>query len=304
MKDLAAAFRVAGCDGSVSVVRLSDGERVEHAGGVPRVMASLVKVPIALEFYTRVEIGDLDESAAVALDPQRCTPGPVGISRFRFAVTASLADLAYLMLTISDNAATDVVIGAVGVDRVNEHLRAIGCNDTVVVGTLAETLDGFANDLGFDDYAQLLDAQRGSLGPEARVASIDPHRIGGSRALDASAASRTTAADLTRLLTAVWADTAGPAEACGRLRSVMAEQVTRRLGPVVLPGGALAAKSGGLFRRVRNEMGVITDPGGDQYAVAVLTRTESADIDPRDVEAAMVETVGLAIAELRTHQQG
>jgi SAM-dependent methyltransferase len=52
----------------------------------------------------------------------------------------------------------------------------------------------------------------------------------------------------------------------------MAQQVTRRLGPVVPEGRSLGAKSGGLFGRVRNEIAVIGDPRGDSYAVAMLTR--------------------------------
>lgn len=297
--DLAATFAAAGCDGSLCAVRLSDGRTYGYKAEQPKVMASLVKVPIALELYAQVSDGRVEPARPVELHPRKRTPGPVGISRFQHSATASLADLAYLMLTISDNAATDAVTAAIGIDAVNRRLEDAGCLDTVVVGTLAETLDGFAADIGFDDYSELLAAQSGEMGEEARSRATDAVVIERSRALDASQASRTTANDMTQFLARVWNDTAAPPVACATLRSVMAEQVTRRLGPAVQAGGAIAAKSGGLFRRVRNEMAVISDRDGSQYAVAVLTHTDAA-ANQADIERAMVGVVAAALDELRS----
>lgn len=299
MLEPAQTFLAAGCEGSLSVMRLVDGESVSHNGDRPQVMASVVKVPIALEFYSQVSDKKLDPAMPVTLSPNTSTPGPVGISRFEQPATVSLGDLAYLMLTISDNAATDVVTDAVGIDAVNGRLAEAGCGGTVVVGTLRKVLDDFASDLGFADYSELLVAQSGGLGSAAQALSTDPDRIARSRALDTSAASRTTAADMTKLLAAVWNDSAGPPEACATIRRVMAEQVTRRLGPAVEHGGSIAAKSGGLFRRVRNEVGVITDPDGSQYAFAVLTRALSSEARQNDIEQAMVTAVRAALDELR-----
>lgn len=299
MLDVPGFFRAAGCEGSLAVVRLADGELLSCDPDRDWVMASIVKVPIALEFYSQVSDQRIDPSAPVALDPATNTPGPVGISRFQQQATVSLGDLAYLMLTISDNAATDVVTDAVGIEAVNRRLKEVGCSKTVVVGTLREMLADFAADLGFADYSELLDAQSGALGVDAHTRSTDPDVIDRCRALDDSAATRTTARDMTNLLAAIWSDSAGPPLACSNVREVMAEQVTRRLGPAVRHGGAIAAKSGGLFRRVRNEVGVITDPDGSQYAFAVLTRAGSPEAGHNEVVQAMVRAVGAALDELR-----
>ncbi len=181
MLDLDGLFRSAGCEGSVSVLRLADGESVAYEPDRVRVMASLVKVPIALEFHSQVSERLLDAAAQVTLDPSTNTPGPAGISRFEHRARMSLRDLVYLMLTISDNAATDVVTDAVGIEAVSRRLVAIGCTSTVVVGNLRQLLDEFAVDIGFGDYAQLLAAQSGALGADARTRSIDPDLIERSR---------------------------------------------------------------------------------------------------------------------------
>ncbi len=53
------------------------------------------------------------------------------------------------------------------IDAVNARLRAIGCQDTLIVSDLRSMLDDVANDLGFTDYRRLLRAQAGQLGSDA-----------------------------------------------------------------------------------------------------------------------------------------
>jgi len=160
-------------------------------------------------------------------------------------------------------------------------------------------LDGVASDMGHRDYSELVAAQNGQMGPEIHAMSIDPERIDRCRALDPMQASRTTARDATRLLAAAWGGTAASPEACATLRRVMSQQLTRRLARALLEGGTLEAKSGGLFRRVRNEIALITDPGGEVFSVAVLTRAHQVYGSPVVVDTAMSMAVSEALDELR-----
>ncbi len=138
------------------------------------------------------------------------------------------------------------------------------------------------------------------MGIEAQAKATDPDRIDRCRALDPLQTSRTTARDATRLLSAIWSDTAASPEACQSLRNVMAQQVTRRLAGAVRDGGSLAAKSGGLFRRVRNEIAVIADPDSESYAVAVFTRAHRPYGIPPRIDAAISSAVTEAVNELRS----
>jgi beta-lactamase class A len=298
--DFTRLFDEAGCIGSLHAVRLSDGADVSHDADRPHVLASVVKVPIGLEFYAQVDVGRLDPTETVTHGPEHRTPGPVGISQFEDSVTMSLRDLSYLMLTISDNAATDIVTAAVGIPAVNRRLNAIGCRETVVVETLQAMLDGVASDMGHQNYPELVAAQIGEMGPDAQAMATDPERIDRCRALDPLRSSRTTPRDATRLLAAVWDGSAASPEACTTLRRVMCQQVTRRLAPAILNGGTLEAKSGGLFRRVRNEIALITDPGGEAYSVAVLTRSYQPIGSPYIINNAMAQAVTEALDKLRT----
>jgi len=301
--DFTRLFDEAGCIGSLHAVRLSDGTEVSHDADRPHVLASVVKVPIGLEFYAQVDAGRVDPTETVALEPAVRTPGPVGISQFEDTVTMSLRDLSYLMLSISDNAAADAVTAAVGIPAVNDRLSAIGCRDTVVVESLQAMLDGVASDMGHRNYPELVAAQNGEMGPDAQAMATDPERIDRCRALNPLQTSRTTARDATRLLAAVWAGTAASPRACATLRRAMSQQLTRRLAGAVPDGGTLEAKSGGLFRRVFNEIALITDPGGEAYSVAVLTRTNRSDSSRPTISGAMALSVAEALEHLRIHSQ-
>jgi beta-lactamase class A len=97
--DFTRLFDEAGCIGALHAVRLSDGTEVSYDADRPHVLASVVKVPIGLEFYAQADAGRLVPTETVTLEPALRTPGPVGISQFEDTVTMSLRDLSYLMLS-------------------------------------------------------------------------------------------------------------------------------------------------------------------------------------------------------------
>jgi beta-lactamase class A len=297
VQDLDDIFEQAGCTGALHVLRLSDDAEVALRDRELWVAASVIKVPIALEFYAQVEEGRVDPSRRITVG-QGKTPGPTGISLSLDPVTMSLRDLCTAMLTISDNAATDTVLAAVGEAAVNERLERLGCFETVLAESILDLIATMARDLGFADYATLVKAQEGQLGAEALAASTDQDRISASRVLDPARTNRTTARDATRLLAAVWRDRVTPPAACAQLRRAMSHQLTRRLSVAVPAGGSLAAKSGSLFGRIRNEVGVIGAPGGEFYAVAVFTRIHQPFVAVPAVDQAMAVAVRTAIEQL------
>jgi beta-lactamase class A len=55
-------FDEAGCSGSVHALRLATGAELGHEPDRAQVSASVVKVPIALEFYAQADAGVLDRA--------------------------------------------------------------------------------------------------------------------------------------------------------------------------------------------------------------------------------------------------
>jgi beta-lactamase class A len=156
-----------------------------------------------------------------------------------------------------------------------------------------------AADIGFANYAELFAAQSGAMGPEARRKGSDAARIDACAALDPARTSRSTPRDMTRLLSAIWKDEAAPPASCANVRAVMAQQVSTRLGRAPPDGATLAAKTGSLSGRVRNEIGVITHAEGRAFAVAIFTRAHKPFERVASIEGEIGRAAASAISALR-----
>ncbi|MGC4111920.1 MAG: serine hydrolase [Nocardioides sp.] len=280
-------FAEAGCTGTLCVEPLASGSAVELDADQPVSPASVIKVLVAQAALNACADGSLDPSAPRRLPATARTPGPVGLSLMSDDVVLSLRDLVVLMLTISDNVATDAVVEAVGLDAVNGLARRLGLSGTLMTADLRTMLDDMAVDAGFDDFAALEAYE--PQGPGDPDSDEVRRRLASSAALDPTRGTRTTARDSVRLLQSIWRDEAGPGQACAEVRRRMAQQLTRhRIASGFPPGVAVAAKSGGLMGVVRNEVGVVRLPDGAAYAVAVFTRTDPGTrADPRSIDAAI-----------------
>ena len=104
---------------------------------------------------TNACLGRLDPARPVRLDAGNRSPGPVGLSLFHDDAQVSARDLVTLMLTISDNVATDALLALVGLDAVAAAAERHGLADTRVGCDLQGLLDSVARDVGFADWAAL-----------------------------------------------------------------------------------------------------------------------------------------------------
>ena len=156
-----------------------------------------------------------------------------------------------------------------GLPRVNRTLRDLGLANTRLPSSLEDLLGSIAADAGSASRWELTDA----ISDPTRDSSSVDQRIATGQALQPSRCFPTTAADMARLLCLIWRDQPGPPRACGRLRRLMAAQVTRhRLASAFPRQVSVAAKSGSLGGVIRNEIGVIQLPNGRRLAAAVFTR--------------------------------
>ncbi len=92
-------------------------------------MASTFKVPIAVQLLSRVDRGEIRLDQMVALEPHDLHPGSGTLSNLfkQPGVSLSVRNLMELMLLISDNSATDVVLRlAGGPEAVTTKMRDLG----------------------------------------------------------------------------------------------------------------------------------------------------------------------------------
>jgi beta-lactamase class A len=284
-------FRSMDCDLGLFVKSAGGGE----VGWQPDrlfVAASTFKVAVALDFCIRAARGELDPVHRVTVIPSELTLGSHALGDYIDPVELSLRDLVRVMLAVSDNGATDLVLKRVGIDEINMTLRSLGLRDTVIAADIRTLSDAFAADLGHPTYRDLLDAQTGKLGEEARAISTDRQRILKSSVLEAATTTRTTPRDMVKLLEMAWMDAAGPEPACAMFRHLMSFQRNTRIGSALPAGAHVYSKTGTLFGVAANEVGVI-ELDGRLYFVAAFTRAAV----PYENQARIIPAIGTAVAE-------
>ena len=275
---------------------LASGAEVGIDADEPVVLASVFKVPVAVELARRCDSGALDPALRVRVPAAGRTPGGTGLSALADEVELSLRDLAQLMISVSDNAATDIVMQHVGIDAVNATMRALGLERTVVDRDCATLLGRLVEDL------QLSDAERTRLegGDEEVLAELAPERWTTCRDLQPASTNASTPREMTRLLELVWKDEAGPPAACAFVRRIMGQQVWPHRLRAGFPGSVRTSGKTGTLPFVRNEVGVVEYPDGGRYAVAVFTVARSASLQQPDADRVIGRAARLAVDALRS----
>lgn len=264
----------------------------------PVVAASTFKVAVALELGRQAAEGGLALTDRARVTSENRTTGlAAGLCAMLDDAELSVRDLAYLMMAVSDNTATDLIIERVGLDRINATLRALGLTRTVLTDTIESMIQMYMEDMGaaYADYDE--DRHGGAGKPE-----MDPEALRRTRLLDPAQTTRTTPAEMTRLLQLVWTDEAGSPDACAEVRRLMALQCAgedlKRLATGFDDSVKVSGKTGTLAG-LRNEVGVVEFPDGPRFAVAVYTRPQSLDIRLPELDLAIGRAAAVAVEHLR-----
>ncbi len=92
--------------------------------------ASLIKLPILAAFWEEAEHGRIDPSERVVVPASARVEGTGVLRALAPGLTPTLNDLATLMITVSDNVATNLVIERVGMDAIQAWIEKFGLAET------------------------------------------------------------------------------------------------------------------------------------------------------------------------------
>jgi beta-lactamase class A len=135
MEELARRFEavIEDFDGlmGISVKDLASGEEFHLNEDVVFPVASSIKIPILVELFNKARTGNIDLDRKVIIrDGDKVKGSGVLKEMGDGTVTLTTRDLATLMIMVSDNTATNMLIDAVGMDDVNAMLRGLGLEET------------------------------------------------------------------------------------------------------------------------------------------------------------------------------
>ncbi len=119
--------------GSVGVTLIApNGDTFTHNADRKYGAASTVKIPLMIETYRQIDRGErtLDNTYTL-VDADRAVGSGV-IHELHTGVTLTLNDLVYLMMAISDNTATNILIDYAGMDKVTATMRELGMKSSLL----------------------------------------------------------------------------------------------------------------------------------------------------------------------------
>lgn len=250
-------------------------------------MASTVKVAVAVNILSLVDEGKLDLHQQVLLKDGDIYPemdGPMDI-HLTPGSAITVRDLLHMMLTVSDNNATDILIRlGGGTATVDARMRALGISGIRVDRYIWELLANYFGDLDASAQNPLSPADYGHLGSAKRNEADRRHyrQIYNDDPRDTS-----TPAGMASLLKLVWQGKALKPETTAVLKSIMLDCRTgeERLKGM-LPDAAPVAHKTGSVGAVANDVGVITLPAGKgDIVVAVFVKSDRNDTAKDDMIA-------------------
>src|SRR5687767_11251099 len=137
----------AGFNGNVYLYakNLDTGAEYSLGGDEPVRTASTIKVAVMVEAFARVAEGKAKWTDELTLDKSVRYAGSGVLNDLTDGLRLSLRDAVTLMMTVSDNTATNMVLGHLTADAVNERMESLGFRQTRImrrVGGGGESREG------------------------------------------------------------------------------------------------------------------------------------------------------------------
>jgi beta-lactamase class A len=130
--DQRARAEVAAFKGKVSLYakNLDTGEVYELDGNTRVPTASTIKIAIMVEAFARVNDGKAKWTDELILTKEKKVGGSGILAEFADGLHLTLRDGVMLMMTMSDNTATNLVIDVLSADAVNARMESLGFKET------------------------------------------------------------------------------------------------------------------------------------------------------------------------------
>lgn len=119
-----------------NVIKINEKEKFETA--------STIKLFVLAALFERIEKGEISLSDMLEYRQEHVIDGSGILSSMEIGTRLSVRNIATLMIIVSDNIATNVLIDFLGVEQINECIQRLGCRDTIL-----------HNRIDFEKYSKL-----------------------------------------------------------------------------------------------------------------------------------------------------
>ena len=244
----------------VAATQLATGRHIGYREEELFPTASVIKLPLLVTLYEDAIAGRIDLSERVTYRGETKVAGSGVLQYLDDGLRPTLRDLAVLMMSVSDNTATDLLFDRVGKGRIEATMDRLGLASIRAPFDIREMLMELVDmdhskPGGYDELRRLLRISAGT----------------GGRSMIPEQADRATPADMCRLLELIETRAILDADACMAILELMKRIQSATRIPGLLPKGTVVAHKTGSYRRLRNDVGIVYAPNGP-YAIALFAR--------------------------------
>lgn len=279
-RKIASALDALDAKSSMYAKHLPTGREVSVRADEPMNTLSVIKLPVMLLAFRDAAAGKLDLDERYTIRPEDRRRGSGLLQTFAPGLSPTYRDLVTQMIITSDNSATDILIGKLGLERVNALLDELRFRDTRLNATTG-TLFRRVWELQDPAHASMTHAEVFERGfPNDEGASARRFAFEGDRE---EWLGRSTARDTARFLEGLYRGSFASREASDAMIGILERQFYRsRLPRDLPPGVSVAHKTGDWPPVAGNDVGILLYDGGPTI-VAVYVNQNRGDFD--EVEA-------------------
>jgi beta-lactamase class A len=250
----------------VAVKHLGTGEEVSFNGEELFPTASVFKVPVIVELYRQAEAGGLNLDSKMVLKDSLKVPGSGILKELSEGLEVTVRDLSRLMMILSDNTATDMIVERVGKENVNATMRRLGLNKTLVVADCRDLLFDLVGENSLPDEEKTLDRY-------LQLAKAGANK--GSWSLGTERNDVSTPLEMNKLLEFIVEGQAAGRAGCDAILATMEKcQTGEYRVPKYLPAEKVKMnRKTGSLPGIRNDVGVITVLAtGERYCISCFSK--------------------------------
>ena len=226
-------------DFSVAAWDLSTGEKILIRPDEVYPSASVIKIAILTTLFAERDAGRLDLEQMATVRAEDIVEGSGILQEMHAGLQVTLRDLAHLMIVISDNTATNMLIGLLGAERIDALMRTYGLSATHVGRKMMDfqgRVEGRDNFTTAAEMCHLLERLWRADAPPLRE------------------------------------------ESCAECLQILRRQQHHEKLPRLLPKGTISANKPGGLDDVSHDVALIEPAGGQPYVAAIFSRDFPEDV--------------------------
>jgi beta-lactamase class A len=258
----------------VALHHIESGEEINLNADESFPMCSVLKIPVLVEAFRQMRQGKFTLEDRWELTSAEKNIGSGILTYLQDGLTPTVRDLLTLMIIISDNTATDMIMHRLGVDQIDRTMHDLGLADIHMALTIRGIFDEMLGDAS-DPARLFVDLDRHKTAPpvnrESRAFSSGPDN------------NVSTPRAMTRLLTMIYRGEIIDRAACDEMLYILLQQQLNARLPLFLPYGVPFAHKTGTLAGIRNDAGVLYCSEQSHVALTVFTRWDTEAVKDNKV---------------------